>query len=291
MGMMDRDYNQGEQERSGPIAQLTPMVKWLLIINISIYLLDTLLKGDLPDGPIRRFGAFSIQSAIFEGRIWEFVTFQFIHGFIGHVLFNCIGLFFFGPLMERWWGPTKFILFYLLCGAGGALFFTLLATLGILQNSDSQGGLVGASAGFYGILVGVAVCAPNLRVSLLFPPVELSMRQLAIGILGISVVMIALPFGINQGGEAGHLGGAIFGFLLMRFPQWLGGTGEVEIIRPRAFSKRHEPKIRPRSEVLKSESDELDRILDKISAKGFQSLTEAERATLQKVSDSHKSQS
>lgn len=289
MGMMDRDYNQGGQEQSGPLAQLTPVVKWLLIINISIYLLDTLLKGNLANGPIRSFGAFTIQTAIFEGRIWEFVTFQFIHGFLGHVLFNCLGLFFFGPFMERWWGSKKFILFYLLCGIGGALFFTLLATLGILQNSDSQSALVGASAGIYGILVGVAMSAPNLRVRLLLPPIELSMRQLAMAMLGISVVMIVLPFGLNQGGEAGHLGGAIFGFLLMRYPQWLGGTGELKIIRPRAFSRRHEPKIRPRSEVLKSESDELDRILDKISAKGFQSLTEAERATLQKVSDSHKS--
>ena len=291
MGMMDRDYTQREQENSGPLAQLTPVVKWLLILNISIYLLDTLLKGNLANGPLRSFGAFTIQSAIFEGKIWEFITFQFMHGFFGHVLFNCLGLFFFGPFMERWWGSQKFIIYYLLSGIGGAVFYALLMAIGVLRDSDAQSALVGASAGIYGILVGVAMSAPNMRVRLLFPPIELSMRQLAIAMLAISVVMIVLPFGLNQGGEAGHLGGAIFGFLMMRFPQWLGATGGARIAFPRAFSKRPEPKIRPRSEVLKSQSDELDRILDKISAKGFQSLTEAERATLQKVSDSHKSQS
>ncbi len=289
MGMMDRSYSRGERQGSGLLAQLTPVVKWLLVSNISFYLLDTLLKGNLSDGPIRRFGAFTIQSAIFEGKIWEFVTFQFIHGFFGHVLFNCLGLFFFGPWMERWWGSKKFLIFYLLCGAGGAVFFTLLVAVGLLDSNNSQAALVGASAGIYGILIGVAVMAPDRRVALLFPPIELSMRQLAIALLAISVAMILLPFGLNQGGEAGHLGGAIFGYLLMRYPQWLGGNGDTKIIRPRAFSRRPEPKIRPRSEVLKSESEELDRILDKISANGFQSLTAAERATLQKVSDSHKS--
>lgn len=289
MGMMDRSYSQDERQGSGPLAQLTPVVKWLLISNISFYLIDTLLKGSLADGPIRRFGAFSIQSAIFEGKIWEFVTFQFIHGSFGHVLFNCLGLFFFGPWMERWWGAKKFLIFYLLCGAAGAVFFMLLVAIGVLKTGGLQSALVGASAGIYGIFIGVAVMAPNMRVSLLFPPIELSMRQLAIGLLAISVVMILVPFGLNQGGEAGHLGGAIFGYLLMRYPQWLGGNGDTTIIRPRVFSKKPEAKIRPRSEVLKSESDELDRILDKISANGFQSLTAGERATLQKVSDAHRS--
>ena len=95
------------------------MVKWLLISNLGIYFLDLLLKGNAMDGPLRTFGAFAIQSAVFEGRIWEFVTFQFLHGSVGHVLFNCSGLFFFGPWLERWWGAKKFLIYYLLCGVGG----------------------------------------------------------------------------------------------------------------------------------------------------------------------------
>lgn len=291
MGMADRDYNREESRSSGLFAQITPVVKWLLILNLGIYILDTFLKGNLPNGPIREFGAFTIQSAIFEGRIWEFVTFQFIHGFFGHVLFNCIGIFFFGPWMERWWGGTKFLIFYLLCGAAGAVFYSLLVFTGILGNDGFHDSLVGASAGIYGIFIGVAVVAPNLRVQLLIPPIELSMRQLAIGLLVFAVACVLFGFDGNAGGQAGHLGGAILGFILVRYP-WLLGRGDgMKIFRPKPVPHAPDAKLRPRSEFEKEKDSELDRILDKISSQGFQSLTAAERATLQEMSNSQKNKS
>lgn len=286
MGMADREYYRtSSRESHGPLAQLTPVVKWLLILNLGIYFLDTLLKGEAEDGPLRHFGAFAIQSAFFEGLIWEFLTFQFIHGSIGHVLFNCIGLFFFGPWMERWWGSRKFIGFYLLCGVAGAVFYSLLVFLGVLPMTGMESKLVGASAGIFGIFIGVAMIAPNLRVSLLFPPIELSMRQLAIALMVISVAMIVLPFGVNQGGEAGHLGGAILGFVLVRFPQLLGVRREPRIVRPASIFDSTEPRVRSRTASQKEMEQELDRILDKISSHGFQSLTDQERETLHKASN------
>ena len=120
----------------------------------------------------------------------------------------------------------------------GAVFFTLLVLLGLLPGDDLWTPLVGASAGIYGILIGVAVIAPNLRVALLFPPIELSMRQLAIALMVISAGSILLKFGGNEGGEAGHLGGAILGFILMRFPRLLGGEPGVEVIRPKVSPHR-----------------------------------------------------
>ncbi|NJR43787.1 MAG: rhomboid family intramembrane serine protease [Akkermansiaceae bacterium] len=213
MGIADRDYYRNVRRQSGGFfSQLTPVVKWLLILNLGIYFLDIILAGSAVQKPIRELGAFTIQSGIFEGQIWEFLTFQFMHGSLGHVIFNSLGIFFFGPWMERWWGSVKFTVYYLLCGIAGAVFFSLLTFVGILPRTDLATGLVGASAGIYGILIGVAVIAPNLRVQLLLPPVELSMRQLAIGLILISVGSIALKWGGNEGGEAGHLGGAILGF-------------------------------------------------------------------------------
>jgi len=283
MGMNDRDYHREQYQGGGGFfSQLTPVVKWLLIANLGIYFLDTFLKGDAPDGPLRLFGIFTIQSAVFEFRIWEFVTFQFLHGSLGHVLFNSVGLFFFGPWMERWWGVKKFIVFYLLCGAAGAVFFTLLALAGILPGSTPQTGLVGASAGLYGILIGVAMIAPNLRVALLLPPIELSMRQLAIALLVISIGSILLRFGGNIGGEAGHLGGAILGYFLVRYPHLLSLPGQPGLTRPERSSPRPPPKLGPRSDAELQRNTAVDRILDKISRDGFQSLTPEEREFLQK---------
>lgn len=282
MGIADRDYHRQDSRKGGGFfSQLTPVVRWLLIANLGIYFLDLFLGN-----PLRNFGAFAIQSAVFDGRIWEFVTFQFLHGSVGHVLFNCMGIFFFGPWLERWWGAKKFLIYYLLCGVAGAVFFTLLVLLGLLPGDDLWTPLVGASAGIYGILIGVAVIAPNLRVALLFPPIELSMRQLAIALMVISAGSIVLKFGGNEGGEAGHLGGAILGFILMRFPHLLGGQPGVEVIRPRVTSP---PKLRPRSEIEAQHDSAVDAILDKISSQGFQSLTQQERDFLQQVSNQKKS--
>lgn len=290
MGIADRDYHRKRPQGGGFLQHLTPVVKWLLIMNAGIYILDMIL-GETSGRfhgitPLVDWGAFTVQTAVFEFRVWEFFTFQFLHGSLGHVLFNCIGLYFFGPWMERWWGSVKFLIFYLLCGAAGAAFFTLLTFARILPGEGHY--LIGASAGIYGIFIGAAVIAPNLRVMLIFPPIELSIRQLAIGLMAISVGAIAFGIGGNEGGDAGHLGGAILGFVLMRMPWLLGGKGDLEIIRPKPPRQRPEAKLRPRTRLDINQDTAVDSILDKVSRDGFQSLTEDERATLLKASQRHK---
>jgi len=282
MGIADRDYHR--TTHGGFLSNLTPVVKWLLLSNIAIFLLDYLLipfflDSNLDGEKIPKlldWGAFSIGSAVQHFQVWRFISFQFLHGSLGHLLFNAMGIFFFGPCMERWWGSQRFLIFYLLCGIGGAAFFSLLTLTGIVP-ADSQSILVGASAGIYGIFIGVANTAPNLRVSLLFPPIELSMRQLAIALLAISVGSIILKLGGNEGGEAGHLGGAIIGAILMRWPQLLSGchaSGSPRRIKP------SERKIQPRTTIDLQRDSEVDLILDKISSQGFQSLTDREREVL-----------
>jgi membrane associated rhomboid family serine protease len=292
MGLADRDYQQNTPPGGGGfMPRLTPVVKWLLIANIGIFVLDYLILplvfdirvDELRKPPIFKWGAFSVESALMQFRLWELITFQFIHGGLTHVLFNCMGLYFFGPWLERWWGSLRFIVFYLLCGIAGAAFYTLLMLLHVVPG-DFQSGLVGASAGIYGILIGVAVIAPNLRVLLMFV-IELSMRQLAIVLMVISTGAILFNIGGNEGGEAGHLGGAILGFILMRFPWLLGGDTNVETIRPKAFTSRSDAKLRPRSELRMDQDDAVDIILDKVSREGFQSLTQAERDILLKASE------
>ncbi|BCU76423.1 rhomboid family intramembrane serine protease [Luteolibacter sp. LG18] len=289
MGSYPRDYS----TPPGSPSRLTPVTKWLLGINILISVLDfvilpevlrldTKVRGYLP--PLEAWGAFNVESTFREGRFWELVTFQFLHDSLGHIVFNSIGLFVFGPWLERWWGKARFLGFYLLCGMAGALFFTVLGAAHVLPHG-AEGGLVGASAGIYGILAGLAVVAPNLRAQLIFPPVELSIRQLALLVLALATVIILLRIGGNEGGEAGHLGGAILGFVLTRYP-FLLGKKEGAALRPvRTARSKGEAKLRPRTSVDLHTSNEIDRILDKINRDGLQSLTDEERDTLRNASN------
>lgn len=265
---------------------LTPVVKWLLLCNIAVYFVDLLVF----DHAIREWGKFTVASGVLQGKVWELLSFQFLHGSVGHLLFNSIALYFFGPWMERWWGAARFLGFYLLCGVAGALFFALLMAAGLLERAV-EAGMVGASAGIYGILIGVAAIAPALQVRLLLPPVTLTMRQLAIAILSISVGAILLRVGGNEGGEAGHLGGAIVGFLLVRNPsalRWIG-AGAESVPRDKRRPRQMPVKLRPRTHVRIDDDNEVDRILDKISRDGFQALTDQERETLRKAAESQSS--
>ena len=285
MGIADRDYHRTDHRNgSGFLSQIPPVVKALLIANLAIYFLDLVLASPAGSRPLRDFGVFSIHSAVTEFKIWKFLTFQFLHGSVGHVAFNCLGLYFFGPFMERWWGSRNFLIFYLVCGIAGALFFTLLVVTHVLPGDNIHSSLVGASAGIYGILIGVAVIAPSLRVRLLIPPIELTMRQLALALFAVSAGSILLKFGGNEGGEAGHLGGSLVGLILVKFP-WLIGANpnHLEVRKP---PHSVEPKIRPRSDLEAHRDTAVDAILDKISREGFQSLTQEEREFLQKASTS-----
>ena len=122
---------------------------------------------------------------------------------------------------------------------------------------------------------------------MLFPPIPMKMRTFALVFLGIEV-FIVLTNGGNAGGSAGHLGGALAGFMLLKIAparKWLAGLGsEVKRVPKKAVRKRRqfEPKLRPSSAVMDDDPSEVDRILDKINREGLQSLTDDEREVLKR---------
>ena len=303
MGFAERQYGGGYVGGGmGQPSRLAgcPVTKWLLISNIVIHFLDMLVL----QWRFHEVGFFSVHLAVEELQLWRFFTFQFLHDPQGlfHLLVNSLGLFFFGPFVERWWGSKKFTFYYLICGVAGALFYLSLFHLGFFGKDPlgvtdsgrivmaSERAMVGASAGIYGILACVAIIAPNLKV-LLFFVIPMSMRMFAYAALGIAVVVIAFNLN-NAGGEAGHLGGALCGFLFMKFTfllNFFSGKGkgskrtfDARVVRPR---RKKETKMRPRVEI-DLEDTEIDRILDKVNEEGLQSLTEAERNVLRRVADS-----
>lgn len=259
-----------------------PATKWLLIVNIAIFLLDIVGAGYDKLGNIAPYGAYIINLAFDHLQLWRLLTFQFLHGDQFHLFFNMFALYMFGRIVEQVMGSRRFITYYLLCGVAGALFYTLLVLLGWLDS----GILVGASAGIFGILVALVVIAPDMRVMLLFPPIPMKMKTMGMLMLGIAVVFVIFDLD-NAGGEAGHLGGMILGFILMKNPSWLNwadsiGSQQQVVRRP---SMQYQAKIRPRTHV-NFESSEVDRILDKVSKEGIHSLTDEERETLKRVSES-----
>lgn len=303
MGTADRDYFRDEARRysgGGGLPSFTSVSKWLLIINIAVFAVDWLF---LDRWLTKRF-AFSVESAVFRGHVWEFLTFQFLHGDPLHLLFNSFGIWLFGRWVEEWWSPRRFLLFYLLCGIAGALLYTLLTLANILP--DGEAGryipLVGASAGIYGCMVAAAMIDPKTQLRVMFLPVILTVKRVAQISLGFAALMVLIGFIApradlydNTGGEAGHLGGAIAGYALMRFSALLGRRAEVEakIVRPKEFrQKKRKPKpaskLRPRTHLETATASEVDRILDKINKEGMQSLTAEEQAILKEASESRK---
>ena len=198
----------------------TPVVRRLIFINLLVFCMDSFLArpvlffGGTPVemGFLQSLGYFSTDKAFGEGQIWRLISFQFLHGGFGHLFFNLLTLYFFGPLAERLNGSRNFLVFYLFCGMGGALFYTSATLLGSVSPWIP---MMGASAGIYGILLMVAILFPDLQVRLLFPPIALRMRTLALFLLGYAVLII-FSQGRNYGGEIGHLGGAFMGYFLIR---------------------------------------------------------------------------
>lgn len=278
----------GYSRKVGGMSRLAgaPVVKWLLVSNIVIFIIEMLLNQSpvLPAGYRRGHDSwlwdswfFSVEAGIYGGEFWRFLTFQFLHGDGWHLFGNMLGLFFFGTIAERWWGSRRFAFFYLSCGVAGALFYTLLLWLPGLLPLDMAGTrMIGASAGVYGILIAVAVIAPNLKVLLYFV-LPVSMRFLAIGVLCYGMYT-AFTNGENAGGEAAHIGGALLGFIFMRRPRLLSFI-------PNGMPRGSGGGLQGSSTQQVSaagvvSSARVDEILDKVNEQGVHSLTDEEKEVL-----------
>ena len=248
-----------------------------------------------PMSPLQKWLHFSTEKVIGGAQLWRLLGFQFLHADFGHLLFNMIGLFFFGPLVERFLGGKRFLAFYLLCGIMGALLYLLLNLMGwvaidqlkwysvpgLLFNSTGVP-LIGASAGVYGVVIGGAVLHPRATV-LLFFLLPIRLATLAIGLIAISIIMVFIGTQ-NPGGEAAHLGGAIAGWYFIRNPQRLHDLfnffGQVD-----PTSKHFAMKgPRPVRASGRRQDAQVDRILDKISREGLQSLSKKEKQILAEAS-------
>jgi membrane associated rhomboid family serine protease len=277
MGLYDRDYTQEHFRTSGSMppvrfgfSPVTPAVKWLLIINIGIYMVMALS----PALAAQIAYLFAVDSTSFiKGlQLWRLVSYQFLHASFMHILFNMLGVFFLGPTLERNWGTKKFIMFYLGCGVAGGLFYLFLVVTGFLVG----GLMVGASGAVLGMLAACAILFPHFVVILFVFP--LPIRTAAI-ILTLMYLATLISGGENAGGDAAHLAGMAAGAIYVLWQPWL------EKIREKNRAGRWESDI-ARQRVLEME---VDRILRKVHESGIQSLTRQEKKVLEKATKAEQS--
>jgi membrane associated rhomboid family serine protease len=230
---------------------------------------------------------------------WRLIGFQFLHAHevVAHIIFNMIGLFVFGPIVEERLGRKRYLAFYLLCGIFGALAYVLLNLCGLIASeyfgiesipgllfNDPYQPLIGASAGVYGVIVAGAHIVPNERIYVMgILPVKIATFAF---VLVVTAFLTLLMGAANAGGEAGHIGGALAGWYFIRNTHHLHGFFDVlGRVDPTSHHYRGEKPVRP----VKARQDsgataEVDRILDKIKEHSIASLTEREKRTLEEAS-------
>ncbi|HKI95101.1 MAG TPA: rhomboid family intramembrane serine protease [Gemmatimonadales bacterium] len=269
--------------RSSPF-HLTPWVRRLLVANAVVYLLGITVFTE--QWMLTTLG-FAPDAALTHP--WTFVTYMFVHAGFLHLAFNMLMLFFFGPPVEEKMGGSAFIRFYLLCGLGGPILAFGISLFAHVAP------FVGASAAVFGVALAFAMYWPNTQVFIFPFPFPIPVRYLVAGLVALDVIPLALPMLHLEDGIAhlAHLGGLLFAFAYLRGERVIGRAARPKAAAPKArvlvhhtVSGEHEAGNGPTkpSEPPDDPSKEVDRVLDKISRSGLESLTAAERRFLDEMS-------
>jgi membrane associated rhomboid family serine protease len=221
-------------------------------------------------------------------RPWTPITYMFLHEGFLHLLFNILGLYWFGKLFMYHFEGEKLLSVYLMGGLAGAFIYILaFNTFPAFPQMNSI--MLGASASVFAILMAIAVYDPNREIHLFFigrfPLKYISAFYVVLSIISISAA--------NPGGNLAHLGGAFWGWFYI-FQLRKGkdrGSAAVNIVGKleRLFKPREKMKVTykqpPRDDYeynkqKKMQQDEINRILDKIAESGYESLTKHEKEVL-----------
>ncbi len=246
------------------------VVAGLLIANIAMLVLGLFWGG--------MEGHLGLSAATWWRQPWRFITFQFVHAGAMHLFFNMLGLYFLGMYLELTWGPRRFLVFYLLCGAvGGIAHLVMSYALG--WNPHTL--LVGASGGVFAVILACAILYPQIRVIVLFFP--MSIRVAAALFIGIAAYSILAKIRLGGAGggisDAAHLGGAAAGAL------WVYLEPKIWRLRRLGPSGRGSGRWHKKVQREREEQEQVDRILDKVRREGIGSLTRREKAILRRATE------
>lgn len=273
---------------------MTPWVRRLLVANLLVYLLQVTV---FVNPKFLAYFGFDPLTAL--GHPWTLLTYMFLHAGVLHLAFNLLALYVFGPPVEERMGARGFIVYYLICGFGGAaLSFLLAQVFQVLP-------MVGASGAIYGVMLAFAWAWPNQDIFVFPFPAPIPAKWLVAGLVALSL-LLAVPgwFGVSDGmAHLAHLGGIAAGFIYLKSADWRLSRAEQRLrrttppgvlVHPAArIARGSDPRIGPKPPTSRApatpspadrEHAEVDRVLDKINASGMASLTPAERKFLAEMS-------
>lgn len=292
------------------------ITKNLLIVNVVVFLATYLFRTmgvDLNNV----LGLHFFLAPDFH--IYQLFTYMFAHGGFSHIFFNMFALWMFGCIVERTWGPKKFLTYYIVCGVGAGLFqelaqfaqFYFIAseqlphfTLAQTMNAAflNLWTTVGASGAVYGILLAFGMLYPEERIFIFPLPVPIKAKWFVMGYAAIELFMAYSSTGDGVAHLA-HLGGMVFGFFLIRYwrrhpdirysrrsgqqffdsmrASWERRTGRKDRggVFTNSANTRHESDWDYNAR-RKAEQERMDEILDKIRRNGYESLTREEKQQL-----------
>lgn len=157
------------------------------------------------------FALWPIGSHFAPFKVWQLVTYGWMHASTTHIAFNMFGLWMFGSDLERVWGPQRFFVFYLVCVVGAGIIQLLASGF-----EGHMGPTVGASGGLFGILLAYGLTFPNRVVVPLFPPIP--MRAITfVFVFGALELFLGISGAAPGIANFAHLGGMLFGFLMLQF--------------------------------------------------------------------------
>jgi membrane associated rhomboid family serine protease len=239
---------------------VTPWVQRFLIANVLMFFVQMTVPGTEP--------LLWFRPVQFLQQPWTLVTYMFLHGGFMHILFNMLGLYFFGPRVEQRIGSPRFFALYMISGITG----------GLLSFYNPVVPIIGASGAVYGVLLAYARFWPRDQI-LIWGIIPVEVRWLVL----IYTVMSLLGIG---GGVAhfAHLGGFLGAFLYLIWMERTAGARKFRRVATAPPAAKDALltnwKKVDRTGVHAVNKDEVDRILDKISASGIASLTPQERLFL-----------
>lgn len=240
----------------------------IIVATVAVFFLQNLVPA------VNQWLALTPRLVVEHLYLWQVVTYMFLHGSFWHLFFNLIVLYFIGNMVESAWGARRFTRYYLVCGIGGGL-------LHMLMQFDAS--VIGASGAIFGLYLAAAMLFPDNTVYLYFLiPVKVKYFVMGLAVLQLANG-IAGPTGVAY---FAHMGGMLAGLLFFR----------GEIVRHLRFATGPRRKWksylaeRPRRDRT-GHTDNIDSILDKISAKGYENLTPTEKRILDNYSKQQRNQS